>query len=197
MVFLQRVLLITWSLFPEDCIFIYKLNEKHIQKWWVICSFAYIRWRRRDVCNFYMIFIEDNFYYCMHVYCRNWKWDFESSQPWNIRGSWIVWKSEAANPYTGLHSLCKMSEIHEIGGVQHQIYQRIIFCGQLAGINLDSWTLDRLLFTNLIFLTSKLEVPILNIIWSFLQTRKLKKWLNLKENNKTICILADEKLCGS
>jgi hypothetical protein len=31
-----------------------------------------------------------------------------------------------------------MSEIHEIGGVRHQIYQRIIFCGQLAGINLDS-----------------------------------------------------------
>ena len=30
---------------------------------------------------------------------------------------------------------------------------------------------------------------------SFLQARKLKKWLNLKENIKTICILADEKLC--
>ena len=29
---------------------------------------------------------------------------------------------------------------------------------------------------------------------SFLQARKFKKWLNLKENNKTICILADEKL---
>jgi len=27
-----------------------------------------------------------------------------------------------------------MSEIHEIGGVRHQIYQRIIFWGQLAGI---------------------------------------------------------------
>ena len=39
---------------------------------------------------------------------------------------------------TGLNSLCKMSEIHEIGGVRHQIYLRIIFCGQLAGINLDS-----------------------------------------------------------
>ena len=37
-----------------------------------------------------------------------------------------------------LTALCKMSEIHEIGGVRHQIYQRIIFCGQLAGINLDS-----------------------------------------------------------
>jgi hypothetical protein len=30
---------------------------------------------------------------------------------------------------------------------------------------------------------------------SFLQARKFKKWLNFKENNKTICILADEKLC--
>jgi hypothetical protein len=28
---------------------------------------------------------------------------------------------------------------------------------------------------------------------SFLQARKFQKWLNLKENNKTICILADEK----
>jgi hypothetical protein len=37
-----------------------------------------------------------------------------------------------------LTALCKMSEIHEIGGVRHQIYQRIVFCGQLAGINLDS-----------------------------------------------------------
>jgi hypothetical protein len=36
----------------------------------------------------------------------------------------IIWKSEAANPYTGLNSLI----IHEIGGVRHQIYQRIIFC---------------------------------------------------------------------
>jgi hypothetical protein len=43
-----------------------------------------------------------------------------------------------ANPYTGLNSLCKMSEIHVIGGVRQQIYQQIIFCGQLAGIKLDS-----------------------------------------------------------
>ena len=126
----------------------------------------------------------DNFYNCMDVNFRNWKWDFELSQikwdknewqPWNIRGSWSVWKSEAANPYTGINSICKMSEIHEIGEVWHQIYQRITFCGQHAGINLDSWTLDKLLFTNLIFLASKLEVPTLNIILSFLQARKLKK----------------------
>jgi hypothetical protein len=32
---------------------------------------------------------------------------------------------------------------------------------------------------------------------SFFQARKFKKLLNLKENNKTICILEDEKLCGS
>ena len=60
---------------------------------------------------------------------QNWKWDFELSQikwdknewqPWNIRGFWSVWKSEAENPYTGLKSLCNMSEIHEIGGVRHQ-----------------------------------------------------------------------------
>jgi hypothetical protein len=37
----------------------------------------------------------------------------------------------------------------------------------------------------------------INKILSFLQARKLKKWLNLKENNTTICILADETLCGS
>ena len=24
-----------------------------------------------------MTYIEDNFYNCMHVNCRNWKWDFE------------------------------------------------------------------------------------------------------------------------
>ena len=41
-------------------------------------------------------------------------------------------------PYTGLNSLCKMSEIHEMGGVRHQIFQRIILCGELAGIHLHS-----------------------------------------------------------
>ena len=92
-----------------------------------------------------------------------------------------------------------MSEIHEIGGVRHQIYQRIIFCGQLAGINLDSSTLDKLLFTNLIFLASKLEVPMINkkiLIFTSTQVQKMAKF-ELEENNKTICILADEKLCGN
>jgi hypothetical protein len=68
---------------------------------------------------------------------------------------------------------------------------------QLARINLDSRTLDKLLFTNLILLASKLEVPMINKKKSFLQARKFKKWLNLKENNKTICISEDEKLCGN
>jgi hypothetical protein len=56
---------------------------------------------------------------------------------------------------------------------------------------------DKLLFTNLIFLASKLEVPMINKKLSFLQAHKFKKWLNLRENNKTICILADGKLCGN
>jgi hypothetical protein len=47
-------------------------------------------------------------------------------------------------------------EIFEVPGVYEK---RIIFCGQLAGINLDSWTLDKLLFTNLIFLASTI-IPI-------------------------------------
>jgi hypothetical protein len=115
------------------------------------------------VCIFYMIYIEDNLYNCMHVNCRNWKWDFELShikwdknewQPWNIRGYWSVWKSEAVNPYTGLNSLCKMSEIH-------QIYQRLIFCAQLAGINLvpELWMNY---YSQTLFLASKLEVPMIN-----------------------------------
>jgi hypothetical protein len=48
---------------------------------------------------------------------------------------------------------------------------RIFF---LAGINLNSWTLDKLLFANLIFLASKLEVPMINTKLSFLQARKFK-----------------------
>jgi hypothetical protein len=38
---------------------------------------------------------------------------------------------------------------------------------------------------------------VINKKLSFLQARKFKKSLNLKENCKTICILADEKLCGN
>ena len=45
-------------------------------------------------------------------------------------------------------------EIFEVPGVYEK---RIIFCGQLARINLDSWTLDKLLFTNFIFLASTIN----------------------------------------
>jgi hypothetical protein len=31
-----------------------KYTKQHSQKWWVFCSFAYLRWRHRDVCNFHM-----------------------------------------------------------------------------------------------------------------------------------------------
>jgi hypothetical protein len=51
-------------------------------------------------------------------------------------------------------------EIFEVPGVYEK---RIIFCGQLAGINLDSWTLDKLLFTNLIFLASTINFWICHI----------------------------------
>jgi hypothetical protein len=36
----------------------------HSQKWWVLCSFAYLKWRRRDVCNFHMIYIWSYYIYC-------------------------------------------------------------------------------------------------------------------------------------
>jgi hypothetical protein len=51
-------------------------------------------------------------------------------------------------------------EIFEVPGVYEK---RKIFCGQLARINLDSWTLDKLLFTNLIFLTSTINFWICRI----------------------------------
>jgi hypothetical protein len=51
-------------------------------------------------------------------------------------------------------------EIFEVPGVYEK---RIIFCGQLARINLDSWTLDKLLFTNLIFLASTINFWICRI----------------------------------
>jgi hypothetical protein len=41
--------------------------------------------------------------------------------------------------------------------------KRMIFCGQLAGINLDSWNLDKLLFTNVIFLASTINFWICRI----------------------------------
>jgi hypothetical protein len=43
------------------------------------------------VCIFYMIYIEDNFHNCMHVNCRNWKWDFELSQIKWDKNEWQPW----------------------------------------------------------------------------------------------------------
>ena len=55
----------------------------HSQKWWVLCSFAYLRWRRRDVSNFHMIYIDDIIHNCRYVIFWTWKWYIESS--------WIKW----------------------------------------------------------------------------------------------------------
>jgi hypothetical protein len=106
------------------------MSVTHSQKWWVICSFAYLRWRRRDICNFHMIYIDDIIHNCMCVIFWTWKWYIESSgikwnkNEWkqlNIRGSCTKWKSEATNPYLALRVYVKMSEIHETGGVWHNI----------------------------------------------------------------------------
>ena len=47
----------------------------------LICS--YLRWRRRDVCNFHMIYLDDIIHNCMCVIFWTWKWYIESS--------WIKW----------------------------------------------------------------------------------------------------------
>jgi len=51
----------------------------------------------------------------------------------------------------------------------------ISFGGIFSEINLDSSIKDGILLTNLIFLASKLEVPTLNKIWSFLHDRDFKE----------------------
>ena len=53
-------------------------QQSDSQKWWVLCSFAYLRWRRRDVCNFHMIYIDDIIHNCMCVIFWTWKWYNES-----------------------------------------------------------------------------------------------------------------------
>jgi hypothetical protein len=60
-------------------------------------------------------------------------------------------------------------------------------------INLDSSIIYVIVLTNLIFLASKLGVPTLNIIWSFLHDRDIKDMYS----NKNIWILTEEKLCGN
>jgi hypothetical protein len=51
----------------------------------------------------------------------------------------------------------------------------LTFGGIFSSINLDSSFIDVILLTNLIFLASKLEVPTLNIIWSFLHDHDFKE----------------------
>jgi hypothetical protein len=51
----------------------------------------------------------------------------------------------------------KMNDNREIFEVPGVYEKRIIFCGQLARINLDFWTLDKLLFTNFTFLASTIN----------------------------------------
>ena len=63
-------------------------------------------------------------------------------------------------------------------------------------INLDSSIIYVIILTNLIFLASKLGVPTLNIIWSFLHDRDIKD-MSKSLQNKNIWILTEEKLCGN
>ena len=67
----------------SGAIFVYISWITHSQKWWVLCSFAYLRWRRRDVCNFHMIYIDDIIHNYMCVIFWTWKWYIESR--------WIKW----------------------------------------------------------------------------------------------------------
>ena len=63
-------------------------------------------------------------------------------------------------------------------------------------VNLDSSIIHVIILTNLIFLASKLGVPTLNIIWSFLHDRDIKD-MSKTLQNKNIWILTEEKLCGN
>ena len=63
-------------------------------------------------------------------------------------------------------------------------------------INLDSSTIYVIILTNLTFLASKLGVPTLNIIWSFLHDRDIKD-MSKTLQNKNIWILTKEKLFGN
>ena len=62
-------------------------------------------------------------------------------------------------------------------------------------INLDSSIIYVIILTNLIFLASKLGVPTLNIIWSFLHDRDIKDMSKIVIQNTNIWILTEEKLC--
>ena len=63
-------------------------------------------------------------------------------------------------------------------------------------INLDSSIIYVIILTNLIFLASKLGVPTLNIIRSFLHDRDIKDMSKIVTKQKYLN-LTDEKLCGN
>jgi hypothetical protein len=46
---------------------------------WALCSFAYLRWRRWDVCNFHMIYIDDIIHNCMCVIFWTWSLSFDNN----------------------------------------------------------------------------------------------------------------------
>ena len=61
-------------------------------------------------------------------------------------------------------------------------------------INVDSSIIHVIIVTSLIFLASKLGVPTLNIIWSFLHDRDIKDMSKIVTKQKH---LTQEKLCGN
>ena len=63
-------------------------------------------------------------------------------------------------------------------------------------INLESSIIYVIILTNLIFLASKLGVPTLNIIWSFLHDHDIKDMSKIV-TKQNIWILTEEKLCGN
>jgi hypothetical protein len=81
-----------------------------------------------------------------------------------------------------------MSEIHETGGAWHKIYQWMTFGDIFSEINLDSSIKYVIILTNLIFLASKLGVPLLNIIWSFVHHRDIKDMSKIVTKQKYLNI---------
>jgi hypothetical protein len=62
-------------------------------------------------------------------------------------------------------------------------------------INLDSSIIYVIILTNFIFLASKLAVPTLNIIWSFLHDRDMKDMSKIVTKQKYF--LTGKKICGN
>jgi hypothetical protein len=84
-------------------------------------------------------------------------------------------KIRCDEPFLALRVYVKMSEIHETGGVWHNIFSEI---------NLDSSIIYVIILTNLIFLASKLGVSTLNIIWSFLHDRDINDMFKIVPKQK-------------